>query len=73
MKSGEAVYLHTSPALRGTVARVGDTWFDVTWHPFATDRPETLQDRIDVRAASKRTRVRYDKREAKNIGFGKPS
>jgi hypothetical protein len=73
MKQGVATYLHSHPELRGNVSRVGPDWFEVTWHPFVKDRPETLRDRIDVRAASRRTRRRYATNDAKNIGFGVPS
>jgi hypothetical protein len=73
MKQGEAVFLHSSPEMRGNISLVGDGWFDVTWHPFLTDRPEAYDLKVNIRDGQKRTRVRYRKGDASNIGFGEPS
>lgn len=71
MKQGESVYLHTQPDLRGNVGRVGNGWFDVTWHPFTSDREEAIA--LGVLGGKRRMRVRYNTREANNIGFGNPN
>lgn len=73
MKQGEAVYLHTSPDIRGNVTSVEDVYFTVTWHAFLADRPDAIDLKVNVRDGSKRTRVRYRKDDAANIGFGVPS
>lgn len=72
LKQGTAVYLHTSPDMQGNVSLVGDGWFDVTWHPFLTDRPDAYDLKVNVRDGSKRTRVRYTDDNAGNVGFGVP-
>jgi hypothetical protein len=71
MKQGEAVFLATQPDLRGNVGRIGPDWFEVTWHPFVVDRPEAVA--LRVLGGRERTRVRYNKADANNVGFGNPN
>lgn len=75
MKAGMAVYLHTSPSLKGNIARVyPDGSIDVTWHPFVMDRPDVLADdlKVNIRLGRRRMRVHYAKHEMTNVGFGVP-
>lgn len=70
MKQGEAVFLTTSPDMRGNVSLVEKDHFWVTWHSFVDDRPEALK--LKVMNGFKRTRVRYRNYEARIVGFGVP-
>lgn len=74
MKSGQSVYLHQQPELRGNIARVTEDGIWVTWHKYVVDVPECLSkdSKVDIRAASKRMRVFYPKGEMSNIGIGRP-
>jgi hypothetical protein len=71
MQQGIQTYLHTSPDLRGNVSRVGSDWFEVTWHPFMQDRAEA--EALGVLGGRRRMRVRYNKGDAANVGFGVPN
>lgn len=74
MKSGQAVYLHQSPNLRGNISRVTNEGIYVTWHKFVYDVPECLTNdsKVNLREASKRMRVFYPKAELRHIGVGRP-
>lgn len=74
MKSGEAVYLHQSPNLRGNVSKVTSEGVYVTWHKYVQDVPEALSPnlKVNVREGSKRMRVFYPHREYPNLGLGTP-
>lgn len=75
VKTGEAVFLKTSPQCRGNVSKVEGGKFRVTWHTFLRDVPECLSrdSGVNIREAGKRARVWYSKGDTFNIGFGSPS
>ncbi len=75
MKTGISVFLKSSPECRGTVSHVEGDRFQVTWNPYAVDRPDVLDKSsgVNLREAMKRTRSWYSKAETMNIGIGVPS
>lgn len=74
MKSGEAVYLHQQPELRGNISRVTPEGVYVTWHKYVSDVPECLtkDSKVNIALASRRMRVFYPKGEMTNLGVGRP-
>ncbi len=68
MKQGEAVYLKFDPQFRGSVARVDDETFTVTWH-----RPSTDEVPVENKKNDRRMRVTYRKDDAKGVAFGVPA
>lgn len=75
MKSGEAVYLHQQPELRGNIARVTADGIWVTWHKYVDDVPECMTEdmKVNIRLSSRRMRVFYRKNEMGNVGIGVPT
>lgn len=74
MKSGQSVYLHQDPKLRGTISKVTPEGVYVTWHPYVMDVPEAMSPelKVNVREGSKRMRVFYRNGEHANLGVGTP-